>query len=59
MTILEKLIKELTTETTLSEKKIKQLFNEELKETNSEEEAAKNVRTRVKFLFIYLEAPIE
>ena len=52
MTILEKLIKELTAETTLSEKKIKQLFNEELKETNSEEEAAKNVRTRVKFLFI-------
>lgn len=52
MTILEKLIKELVAETILSEKKIKQLFNEELKETGSEEEAAKNVHTRVKFLFI-------
>ena len=48
--ILENLIKEITTETTVSEKTVKELFEEELTVTNSEEVAAHNVKKRIKFM---------
>lgn len=50
---LKKLIKELENFTTLNEKKIIAMFKEELKETNdNEEEAAHNVRMRVKYMMM-------
>ena len=50
MTPLEKLICDLTNFTTLDEKKIIKMYEEELKEVESEEEAAHNVRMRVKYM---------
>ncbi len=50
MTELEKLINELTHCTILTEKKIIKMYEEELKEAESEEEAAHNVRMRVKYM---------
>lgn len=50
---LKKLIRELENFTTLNEKKIIAMFKEELKEANgNEEEAAYNVRMRVKYMMI-------
>lgn len=50
---LKKLIRELENFTTLNEKKINAMFKEELKEVNgNEEEAAHNVRMRVKYMMI-------
>ena len=47
---LKDLIDELTTTTILKENKIKNMFEEEIKEGCSEEEAAHNVRMRVKYM---------
>ena len=50
---LKKLIKELENFTALNEKKIVDMFKEELKEANgNEEEAAHNVRMRVKYMMM-------
>ena len=50
MTTLEKLICDLTNFTTLDENKIVKMYKEELKNAESEEEAAYNVRMRVKYM---------
>lgn len=50
---LKKLIRELENFTTLNEKKITAMFKEELKEVNgNEEEAAHNVRMRIKYMMM-------
>lgn len=49
--ILKNLINELLKDTSLDQKQIIEMFNEELKTSNSEEEAAHNVRMRIKFYF--------
>lgn len=48
--ILENLIKEITTETTVSAETVKELFEEEFANTESEESAAHNVKKRIKFM---------
>ena len=50
MTVLEKLICDLSNFTTLNENKIIKMYEEELKDAESEEEAAHNVRMRVKYM---------
>ena len=50
MTTLEKLICDLSNFTTLDENKIVKMYEEELKEVENEEEAAHNVRIRVKYM---------
>lgn len=50
MTPLEKLICDLTNFTTLDEKKITKMYEEELKVVENEEEAAHNVRMRIKYM---------
>lgn len=50
MTVLEKLICDLSNFTTLNENKIIKMYEEELKNSESEEEAAHNVRMRVKYM---------
>lgn len=50
MTPLEKLICDLTNFTTLDEKKIVKMYEEELKAVENEEEAAHNVRMRIKYM---------
>lgn len=50
MTTLEKLICDLSNFTTLDENKIVKMYEEELKEVENEEEAAHNVRMRVKYM---------
>lgn len=50
MTALEKLVNELTRCTILTENKIIKMYEEELKDAESEEEAAHNVRMRVKYM---------
>jgi hypothetical protein len=50
MTVLEKLICDLSNFTTLNENKIIKMYEEELKNAESEEEAAHNVRMRVKYM---------
>ena len=50
MTPLEKLICDLQHFTTLNENKIIKMYEEELKNAESEEEAAHNVRMRVKYM---------
>ena len=50
-TELEKLIEEITSYTCLKAKDVEKMFKEELAETDTEEEAAHNVRMRVKYLF--------
>lgn len=52
MTILEKLICDLSNFTSLNENKIIKMYEEELKDAESEEEAAHNVRIRVKYMMI-------
>ena len=53
MTILEQLIATLSVYTTLTEKEITKMFKEELNECNGDEEqAAKNVHTRVDYYFV-------
>jgi hypothetical protein len=52
MTVLEKLICDLSNFATLNEKQIIKMYEEELKEAESEEEAAHNVRMRVKYMII-------
>lgn len=48
--ILENLIEEITTETTLNAKQVKRMFEEELKTSHGDEEqAAHEVRMRVKY----------
>ena len=50
---LKKLIKELENFTTLNGKKIIDMFKEELREASgNEEEAAHNVRMRVKYMMV-------
>lgn len=51
-TILKDLIKELNEKTTVSTKKIKEMFEEELATTGSEESAAHNVRVRIKYMIL-------
>ena len=50
MTALEKLICDFSNFTTLNENKIIKMYEEELKNAGSEEEAAHNVRMRVKYM---------
>ena len=50
MTLLEKLICDLTNFTTLDEKKITKMYEEELKAVENEEEAAHNVSMRIKYM---------
>ena len=50
MTVLEKLICDLSNFTTLNENKIIKMYEEELKNAESEEEAAHNVRMRVEYM---------
>ena len=50
MTVLEKLICDLSNFTTLNENKIIKLYEEELKNAENEEEAAHNVRMIVKYM---------
>ena len=50
MTVLEKLICDLSNFTTLDKNKIVKMYEEELKEAENEEEAAHNVRMRVKYM---------
>lgn len=50
MTVLEKLICDLSNFTTLNENKIIKMYEEELKNAKDEEEAAHNVRMRVKYM---------
>ena len=50
MTELEKLICDLSNFTSLNENKIIKMYEEELKDAESEEEAAHNVRMRVKYM---------
>ena len=50
MTALEKLICDLSNFTTLNENKIIKMYEEELKNAESEEEAAHNVRMKVKYM---------
>ena len=50
MTPLEKLICDLSNFTTLNENKIIKMYEEELKNAESEKEAAHNVRMRVKYM---------
>lgn len=52
MTALGKLINELTRYTILTEDKIIKMYEEELKDTKNEEEAAHNVRIRVKYMIL-------
>ena len=52
MTTLEKLICDLSNFTPLNENKIIKMYEEELKDAESEEEAAHNVRMRVKYMII-------
>ena len=52
MTVLERLIKELTTTTTLGKKTIKKLYSQEFKECKNEEEAARKVHQRVEYLIL-------
>lgn len=53
MTVLEQLIATLSIYTTLTKKEITKMFKEELKECNGDEEqAAKNVHTRVDYYFV-------
>jgi hypothetical protein len=50
MTPLEKLICDLSNFTTLNENQIIKMYEEELKDAESEDEAAHNVRMRVKYM---------
>ena len=52
MTPLAKLIYDLSNFTSLDENKIIKMYEEELKDVKSEEEAAHNVRIRVKYMMI-------
>lgn len=52
ITVLEQLINEITIFTTLKIKDIERMFQEELNNGYTEEEAAKNVRQRVDFMII-------
>lgn len=52
MTVLERLIKELTTTTTLDEKTIKKLYNQEFEKCKDEEEAARKVHKRVEYFIL-------
>lgn len=52
MTVLEQLINEITIFTILKPRDVEKMFQEELDSGCSEEEAAKSVRERVKFMMI-------
>lgn len=52
MTTLEKLICDLSNFTTLNENKIIKMYEEELKNAENEEEAAHNIRMRVKYMIM-------
>lgn len=52
LTLLEKLIDDLTKTTSLSRKEIIKMYKEEMQETEFEEEAVHNVYTRVEYMML-------
>lgn len=52
MTVLEKLINDLTTNTTLDKDTVVKLYNQEFEKCHDEEEAARKVHRRIEFYII-------